>query len=571
MVNRIIGLLNREFKNINQAAIILGTFTLLSQILAMLRDRAFAHFLGASSTLDIYYASFKIPDIIFVSVASLASITVLLPFLVDKIGLKEDGELNGGSESARKLLNDVFTIFISMMIIVSGIAFIFAPELAKFVAPGFNPLELKELVSITRIMLLSPILLGLSNLVGSVTQMFKKFFVFALSPVFYNIGIILGVVVLYPSFGLTGLAIGVVFGALLHLLIQFPVLARHHFLPKLSFSIDWGQIKKISMLSLPRTLGLALNSLALVVITALASKMGEGAISIFQFSLNFQNVPLGIIGVSYSVAAFPTLARYFSGSNMKDFVAYIAVAARQIIFWCMPIMFIFIVLRAQIVRVILGTGLFSWDDTRLTAAGLALFSLSIVGQSLILLFTRGYYAAGNTRRPLYINLISAGATIILAMVLVNVFHTNPSFQYFIEALLRIENIPHTEIVMLPLAYSIGSITNILLLWGFFRRDFKIKDAFLFRSFAQSFAGAFFIGYVTYISLNIFDEVFNIDTFWGILGQGVSSGLIGIVCGIIVLKLLKNRELEIILQSLKSRKLFKTEVISSGGDEMQSGS
>lgn len=570
MVSRIINLLNREFRNINQAAIILGTFTLLSQILAMLRDRAFAHFLGASSTLDIYYASFKIPDIIFVSVASLASITVLLPFLVEKIGLQKDGELNGGSESARKLLHDVFTVFILMMIVASGVAFIFAPQLAKLVAPGFNAVELKELVSITRIMLVSPILLGLSNLVGSVTQMFKKFFVFALSPVFYNIGIILGVVVLYPSFGLTGLAIGVVFGALLHLLIQFPVLARHHFIPKISFSIDWVQIRKIAALSLPRTLGLALNSLALVVITALASKMGEGAISIFQFSLNFQNVPLGIIGVSYSVAAFPTLARYFSGSNMKDFVAYITVAARQIIFWCMPVMFIFIVLRAQIVRVILGTGLFSWEDTRLTAAGLALFSISIVGQSLILLFTRGYYAAGNTRRPLFINLVSAGVTIILAMVLVKVFNSNPNFQYFFEALLRIENIPHTEIVMLPLAYSVGSIVNILLLWGFFRRDFKIKDAFLFRSFAQSFAGAFFIGYVAYVSLKIFDDVFNIDTFWGILGQGFCSGLLGLLCGIAILKLLKNNELESIWKSLKSHKFFRTEVISSGIDEVQGG-
>ncbi len=351
MVSRIVNLLNREFRNINQAAIILGIFTLLSQILALFRDRAFAHYLGPSSTLDVYYASFKVPDLLFVSVASLASITVLLPFLVEKIGVNDKGELNGGSDSARKLLHDIFTVFLLVMIGVSAIAFILMPELVRLIAPGFDATHLKELVGISRIMLLSPILLGLSNLLGSVTQMFKKFFVFALSPVFYNIGIILGLVILYPKYGLTGLAIGVVFGALLHLLIQFPVLARQKFLPNISLHIDWPEIRKIAALSLPRTLGLALNSLALVVIMAIASKMGEGAISIFQFSLNFQNVPLGIIGVSYSVAAFPTLARFFSGANMKDFVAYIAVAARQIIFWSMPVMFLFIVLRAQIVRV----------------------------------------------------------------------------------------------------------------------------------------------------------------------------------------------------------------------------
>lgn len=178
MVSRIINLLNREFRNINQAAIILGFFTLVSQILAMFRDRMFAHYLGPSATLDVYYASFKIPDLLFVSVASLASITVLLPFLVEKIGVNEKGELNGGSASARKLLHDIFTVFLLVMIGVSVIAFIFMPELVKLIAPGFNALELKELTGISRIMLLSPILLGLSNLFGSVTQMFKKFFRF---------------------------------------------------------------------------------------------------------------------------------------------------------------------------------------------------------------------------------------------------------------------------------------------------------------------------------------------------------------------------------------------------------
>ena len=218
----------------------------------------------------------------------------------------------------------------------------------------------------------------------------------------------------------------------------------------------------------------------------------------------------------------------------------------------------------------MGTGLFSWEDTRLTAAGLALFSVSIVGQSLILLFTRGYYAAGNTKRPLMINFISAGITIILATILVKIFQTNPSLQYFVEALLRIEDLPNTQIVMLPLAYSIGSITNILLLWAFFRRDFKIKETFLLRAFTHSFAGAFFVGYVAYVSLNIFDRVFDINTFFFFLSQGLCAGVMGIFAGIIVLKLLKNPELESIWQSLKSKKLFKTEVVSSGVDEVQGG-
>lgn len=567
MVSRIVNLLNKEFKSINQAAIILGFFTLVSQVLALVRDRSFAHYLGPSEGLDIYYAAFKIPDFLFVSVASLASITVLLPFLVEKIGIREDGELNGGSESARKFISDVYTVFLLVMIVVSVLVFFFMPTLSKLIAPGFTANELKELVSISRIMLLSPILLGLSNLFGSVTQMFKKFFVFAISPVFYNLGIIFGVIFLYPILGIKGLALGVILGAFLHLMIQFPVLAREKFLPKISFNIDWIQIKKVTQLSLPRTLGLSLNSLALLFIIAIASKMGEGSISIFQFAINFQNVPLGIIGVSYSVAAFPTLARYFSGDNMKGFVEYIGSAARQIIFWSMPVMFLFIVLRAQIIRVILGTGSFSWDDTRLTAAALALFSISIVGQSLILLFTRGFYASGNTKRPLLINLFSSVFTVVFCFIFVYLFNYYDSFRFFFESLLRIQDLKNTQIVMLPLAYSLGAILNVVLLYRSFKKDFNIKGQFLTRPFLQIFSSAFFVGYVTYLMLDVFDNKFDINTFWGIFGQGFVSGVIGLVVGFFILKIIKNKELENLLEVLKIKKIFKKDVVQPEQEQL----
>jgi putative peptidoglycan lipid II flippase len=570
MVKRVFNLLNREFKNINQAAIILGTFTLLSQILGLVRDRSFAHFLGPSATLDVYYAAFKIPDFIFMSVASLASVTVLLPFLVDKLGVKDDGELNGNSAKAKKFLNDTFTVFLLVMIVASIGAFIFMPALVRIVAPGFTGAELQELIGLSRVMVLSPIFLGLSNLFGSVTQMFKKFFVFALSPLFYNIGIILGVIVFYPMFGLPGLAYGVVLGAIMHMLIQFPVLAKHGFLPKISWHIAWIDLKEMIKLSLPRTIGLSLSTLSLIAIVAIASLIGTGSISIFQFSLNLQNVPLGIIGISYSVAAFPTLARFFSNHNMTDFVSYIALAARQIIFWSLPVMFLFIVLRAQIVRVILGTGAFSWEDTRLTAASLALFSISISAQSLILLFTRGYYAAGNTKRPLYINLISTFLTIVCAFWFVQLFKSSDSIRYFFESLLRIENIAHTEIVMLPLAYSLGAILNAFLLWLMFRIDFKVKregGSFLLKSFCQSFAGAFFMGYVAYIFLDVFDNVFDINTFWGILGQGFFAGALGIFAGYIVLKILKNEQVVQIENTLSIKRFWKTPVVKGSDSDL----
>ncbi|MEZ4114311.1 MAG: lipid II flippase MurJ [Candidatus Paceibacterota bacterium] len=326
----------------------------------------------------------------------------------------------------------------------------------------------------------------------------------------------------------------------------------------------------MATLSLPRTIGLSLSTLSLIAIIAIASKIGTGSISIFQFSLNLQNVPLGIIGISYSVAAFPTLARFFSGGNMKDFVSYIALAARQIIFWSLPVMFLFIVLRAQIVRVILGTGQFTWQDTRLTAASLALFAVSVSAQSLILLFTRGYYAAGNTKKPLYINLFSTFITITSAFLFVHIFKTHEPFKYFFESLLRIEGLANSEIVMLPLAFSLGSILNAFFLWINFRSDFNVKDtkdSFLLKSSFQSFAGSFFMGYVAYSFLNVFNKILDISTFWGVLGQGFFSGVLGICSGYVVLKVLKNEQINQIEETLKRKRFWKTSVTKGGDSDL----
>ncbi len=196
-MQKILRIFSKEYVNINQAALLMGSFTLLSQILALFRDRNIAHFIGPSLELDAYYAAFRVPDLIFISIASLASITVLIPFIVEK--------MNGESvtEEARKLLNNIFTVFFATMIIISVIAFFAMPYLISFIAPGFTPIMQTKVILFSRIMLLSPILMGLSNLFGTITQLFRKFFIYSLSPIFYNFGIIIGVVVLYPIFGIT--------------------------------------------------------------------------------------------------------------------------------------------------------------------------------------------------------------------------------------------------------------------------------------------------------------------------------------------------------------------------------
>jgi len=562
MVQRILNIFNKEFTGLHQAAYLLGVFALLSQVLALVRDRLLAHTFGASTTLDVYYAAFRIPDFIYISIASFVSITVLIPFLVEKI----DQNSEYGGDRARAFLSDVFSFFFLTILFVSGVAFLMTPFLANFIVPGFSPEEKKIFIDLTRILLVSPVLLGISSLLGSVTQTYRKFFVYAGAPVLYNLGIITGIIFFFPLFGVVGMVLGVILGASLHLLVQFPVVMKHGLIPRFRWHMNFSDIKRVVMLSLPRTIALSSNHISLIALIALASYMVEGSIAVFNFSFNLQSVPLSIIGVSYSVAAFPTLTRLFSNGERIKFAEHIVAATRHIVFWITPAIILFIVLRAQIVRTILGSGEFDWSDTRLTAAALAVFSVSILAQALVLLFVRGYYAAGRTKIPLVVNTFSSALIIILGFVSMKMFQTNDMFRYFIESLLRIDDISGSAIVMLPLAYSMGMIINALLLGLFFSRDFKEFSLPLKRVFAHIFAASVIMGFVAYRFLSVFGSMFDINTFWGISLQGLFAGGLGIVAGILVLQMLGNREIEEVSANLK-RRLFGVRVIAPDQEEL----
>jgi len=558
MVKKILSFLNKEFHGVNEAALLLGGFAFLSQLLGLVRDKAFAHIVGAGPILDVYYASFRIPDFLYISVASLASITVLMPFLVDKI--------NKDKDDAKRFLNNIFTVYMMFMVAISIIIAVFMPYISSFIAPGFTEYQLGLMTTTSRIMLLSPILIGLSNLIGTITQLYKNFLIFSLSPIFYNVGILFGVLFLYKYLGVYGLGIGVILGALMHLIVQIPVVIKYNFFPKFTSHINWKEIGKVVKISLPRTLALSCNSLAFVALIAMASTIKAGSISLFTFAYNLQSVPVGIIGISYSVAAFPVLVKSFSLKDIDSFILHITSAAKQIIFWSMPVIALLIVLRAQIVRVILGSGTFSWTDTRLTAASVALFVVSLVSQGLVLLFVRGYYAAGNTKKPLFVNIFSSIMIVVFAYTLIYLFKSCPFVLIKLENILRVESVPGTLMFALPLAYALGSILNFSLVWFMFKKDFlKGKSFGLSRTFIDSLLSAVIMGLVAYQFLNVFDNVFSMNTLWGVLLQGLFSGIIGILVGGSVLLLLKNKELKDIIDTLKKKLRYNRVIAPEQGE------
>ncbi len=543
MVAGILRILHRDISGLHQAAYVLGFFAVLSQILGLIRDRMLAHIFGAGSELDIYYAAFRIPDFLFVTIASLVSISVLIPFLASR--------MEGGSEG-KAFISHIFTFFSLSMIVAGAGAYVAMPYIAGLLYQGFSPEALEHTITLSRILLLSPFLLGLSNLFGSITQVFRRFFLYAISPLLYNIGIIAGIFFLQPMYGLQGVVVGVVLGALLHLSIHIPYVLKSGYFPRLSFKGSLVDMKSVIMLSLPRTFALSIHQLVLMVLVGFATLLDEGSISVFTFSFNLQSVPLAIIGVSYSVAAFPTLARLYAQGKFDEYAHHILTATRHILFWSLPAIVLFIVLRAQIVRTLLGSGAFDWTATRLTAASLALLIASLLFQSLTLLFVRGYYASGRTWKPLMVNVIGSGVMIVSAFSLYWLFVNIPVVQYFFESLLKVEGLPGTSVLMLALGYTFGFFVNGIIFIYLAHKEFPLFIRRMSRVFFQSLSASVVMGFTTYHLLIVFADLINLSTLAGIFFQGICAGIGGILMGIAMLYALGSLELRETLVAFHTR-------------------
>jgi len=530
----------------HQAAYVLAAFALGSQLLALVRDHLLASIFGAGHVLDMYYAAFLVPDFLFNTVASLFSLYALLPILT-RLEQEQEGYLVS-------FLRDTLGVFFIAMSFVGMIAYILAPLIAPLIAPGLaaDPSTRAGLILLMRILLLQPILLGASNTIAALTQIRHRFVLYSISPLLYNFGIILGAVALYPYFGIAGLGAGVVFGAALHMLVQVP----YFFAEPKGASVPMGRLlrglRDVLVLSVPRTLSLSSTIISKIAIVGMASVLAGGSIAVFNFAYNLQAVPLTIIGVSYSVAAFPTLARLHAQGAREEFARYIEAALRHIIFWSVPATVFVVVLRAQIVRTILGAGQFDWTATRLTAAALALFILSLAAQSITLLIARAYYASGNTRKPLYFALADITVSVVSAVALLAFFRESEFFRAWVAVLLRVDDVVGSSVLMLALGYALGSIAEFAIGYVFFVRDFALSQVQLARLSFESISASIIGGAAAYVALSVSGSAFNINTTLGVFSEGALSGCFGLLVTALVLRMLNNRELAEAIASVARR-------------------
>jgi putative peptidoglycan lipid II flippase len=518
-------LFGREIDSLHTAAYILGASALTSSLLALFRDRLFAHTFGAGEVLDVYFAAFRVPDLIFVFVASLFSAYALIPILA--------GE---NREGKKRYIDSITLGFGVLILLITCIAYIAVPLVMPLLFPKFGIAATQDLILLSRILLLQPVFLGFSNILAAITQIHRHYILYALTPVVYNISIIAGLLLLYPLWGITGLAWGVVVGALLHASIQIPSVVRSGFfnrMPRLGRlpgrGASWETIQTVCntvRLSFPRTITLGVGQLVNVVLVVIAGLLAPGSIAIFMFAFNLQAVPLAVIGASYSVAAFPTLSRMVSNGEMSAFVSQVVTASRHILFWSIPAIALMIVLRAHMVRVILGSGAFDWTDTRLTAAAFALFAIALAGSAMTLLIVRAYYAAGRSYTPLLVSVFSGIFAIGMGLILV--FSRAEEAGLFLELLMRVENVPGTAVLLLPFAYAVSAVLGAIILVILFDRHFKGLMQGISRIFWESITAAGVGGILAYSVLAYLGGIGPATTLVAVLYHGGLAGLVGLL-------------------------------------------
>ena len=551
---RVIDLLHKEVRGLHEAAYLLAFFTFGSQLFALVRDRLLAHSFGTGETLDVFYAAFRIPDTMYAFLASMVSLFVLIPFM--------EAAGKNGLPALKEFLSDMFSFFSLALIVTGGIAWVSTPQLVEFLYSGFSPTMQGDLIPMVRILLLQPLLLGISNLFAAYVQIRGRFLLYAVAPILYNIGIIIGIIFLEPKLGTAGLAWGVVLGAVLHLGVQTPFMVINDMLPRLILP-NWRRVYEVVRISIPRTITLSAQQMVILVMIALASKYVAGSVSAFSFAWNLQSVPLAIIGVSYSVAAFPKLSRLFGKGELEEYKNLILVATRQILFWAMPAVVFIIVLRAQIVRVVLGTGEFDWDATKMTAAILALLSLSLVAQGVTVLLVRACYAAGKTKIPLMITAVSSTFTIVLAVWLLHLTSLGALDLTWLADIMRVSDVLSPEVLLIAISYSIGGVVTAVLLLVYFERAYTPFFRGLYATLWQSVSSALVAGFATYLALNLTTEFVQLDTLMGVSAQGLLGGVVGMCVWAVALVALGNKDIEVAWMSLH-KKLTKTRVEDARG-------
>jgi putative peptidoglycan lipid II flippase len=394
-----------------RAGLVVSGAFLVSRILGWVRVLVIGNTFAAGPELDSFFAAFRLPDLVFQLVAAGALSSAVIPVL---------SSLFASDESARawRVVSTIANLMLVALLVLGLVVLVAAPVIIPAITPGFEEADWSRTVDLTRLMILSPIFLALGSLVTSVLNARGRFAASAIAPIVYNLAIIGAAVLLAPTLGVTGLAIGVVAGSIAHLVIQLPPLRALGFRYERQIDLADPDSRQALKLMAPRALGLGAGQITFIVVTSIASTLGDGAISAFNVAFTLLQIPIGVIGVPLGIVVLPSLSREAALGRLEEFAALVSRAIRLLLFVMLPITGIGMVLRHEVVELLFGSGRFGSAAIDLTAATLLTFLIGLAAHALIAVLARAFYARQDTRTPVAAAILAVVVNSTLAGILV---------------------------------------------------------------------------------------------------------------------------------------------------------
>ncbi len=425
------GLVDRIFP---RGAILLSVLSLGYFAAGIIRNRVFANTYGAGAELDAYNAAFRIPEI---ALDVLVAAGLTAPFVPIYSRLRHDS----GDEPANDFGRTVLTGAVGLMAIASVGIFIAAPWLAGVIAEGFDPATQDLYVQLLRINCLAQVMFAASIALGEVLVAHRRFLFYALAPILYTTGIIVGTVLFSARFGIVASAWGAVGGAAAHLGIRAIGTSRTSFRIRPAFVVGTAAFREFLRLMVPRMFSVAIDPLTITYFTRVAAGLGVGAVSALNFGLDYQVLPVSLIGVSFSLAVFPLLSAAYADDDRSTFSAILGRNLMTIAVLTVVAAVALFVFSGTLVHVLLGGGKFTTEDVAVTSSVVAAFALSVPFDALAYPLSRGLYATHDTVRQVLASFAGLGAVVLATTLLV----------------------PEFGILGIPLGYAAGVIAKDILL------------------------------------------------------------------------------------------------------------
>lgn len=526
------------------AASLIMVMMLMSRVLGLVRQRVLLSFFSPTE-LALFFAAFRLPDLVFEVFALGALSSAFIPVFAKEYSADQ----KKAWDTAARVINVGLVIFVFFSLLF-GFS---ANYLYKYLAPGFSSEEATQIAYLARILFAAQGFFLVSYIMTGVLESLRHFLVPAFAPIFYNLGIIIGTIIFAPSLHLLAPVIGVVIGALIHFLIQFPFA----YILGFRFSIKVvpnKSVKKVGTLALPRMLELVVLQFAKTVELYLASLISTASYTFYTLANSLQLLPVGLIGVSLAKAALPTFSS--QSEDKEKFRQTFLSTLYQLYFLIAPMATMLIVLRIPIVRILFGTDRFNWESTVQTGLVLSAFAIGVPFQGISILVSRAFYAIHDTKTPVVVSILGTIIFVILGILGVKImnlptwslslaFSLSMVFQAVIQFVLLSKKLNGGTIFAVKpiIKSSIASIVSGVFMFvflKFFDRSVWVKQL------------SFITNIQTLKTLNF--ESFVLDTrytFNLIVLTGITA-LLGLIVYFVVSFMLKSDELNILIKVIKTR-------------------